>query len=45
MNNLSSLEISDIEDEYTEVTQADLDRAVFGLILSLQCVSNLLRLI
>jgi len=29
MNNLSSLEISDIEDEYTEVTQADLDRAVF----------------
>ncbi len=29
MKNLSSLEISDIQDEYTEVTQADLDRAVF----------------
>lgn len=29
MNNLSSLEISDIQDEYTEVTQADLDHSVF----------------
>jgi hypothetical protein len=29
MNNLSSLEISDLQDEYPEVTQADLNRAVF----------------
>jgi uncharacterized protein (DUF4415 family) len=29
MNNLSSLEISDVQDEYPEVTQADLERAVF----------------
>ena len=29
MNNLSSLEISDTQDEYPEVTQADLDHAVF----------------
>ena len=29
MNNLSSLEISDDRDEYPEVTQADLEHAVF----------------
>lgn len=29
MNNLSSLEISDVQDEYPDVTQADLNRAVF----------------
>ncbi|MEB3123552.1 MAG: BrnA antitoxin family protein [Snowella sp.] len=29
MNNLSSLEISNLQDEYPEVTQADLDHAVF----------------
>jgi len=29
MNNLSSLEISDNQDEYPEVDQTDLDRAVF----------------
>jgi uncharacterized protein (DUF4415 family) len=29
MNNLSSLKISDVQDEYPEVTQADLERAVF----------------
>ena len=29
MNNLSSLEISDNQDEYPEVTQADLDHSVF----------------
>ena len=29
MSNLSSLEISDDRDEYPEVTQADLDHAVF----------------
>jgi len=29
MNNLSSLEISDTQDEYPEVTQADLDHSVF----------------
>ena len=29
MNNLSSLEISDDRDEYPEVTQANLDHAVF----------------
>jgi uncharacterized protein (DUF4415 family) len=29
MNNLSSLEISDVQDEYPDVTQADLKRAVF----------------
>lgn len=29
MSNLSSLEISDDRDEYPEVTQADLDQAVF----------------
>lgn len=29
MNNFSSLKISDDQDEYPEVTQADLDHAVF----------------
>jgi len=29
MTNLSSLEISDTQDEYPEVTQADLDHSVF----------------